>query len=322
MLSTSPCRVGGPDLCEIFCMRGVSGHGALRESVKSLFLPRGRVSAREGFVLLPSERRLFHAPIHKCWRQIGPDGAAALHAAEQPAHLGAGVPRFALEQTDVVVICTPIAAILPTIKAIAPKLGSDLIFTDVGSVKTVIVEPASKICQQLHQRFVGSHPMAGTAFQGILAAERNLFQNRPCVVTPSTDSAAIATVRSLWESVGMNVYECSPEDHDLAVAMISHAPVMISASLIAACQQEGDDRVLKLAQSLASSGFRDTSRVGGGNPELGRLMAEYNQSALLRSLTTYQQSLQSLINLIENQQWQEIESFLANTQQDRHFYVD
>jgi arogenate dehydrogenase (NADP+) len=119
----------------------------------------------------------------------------------------------------------------------------------------------------------------------------------------------------------MNIYECSPEEHDLAVAMISHAPVIISANLIATCQQESDRQVLKLAQNLASSGFRDTSRVGGGNPELGRLMAEYNRSAVLRSLYLYQQSLQATIDLIENQQWIELEAFLTKTQSDRPSYL-
>jgi len=232
------------------------------------------------------------------------------------------IPDRILAETEIVVICTPIASILPTIKAIAPKLPSHVIFTDVGSVKAAIVEPASTICAKFGQRFIGSHPMAGTAFQGILAAERNLFQNRPCVVTPSEDLEALEKVRSLWQSVGMKVLECSPEEHDRAVAMISHAPVMISASLIAACQQEDDQKVLKLAQTLASSGFRDTSRVGGGNPELGRLMAEYNQAAVLRSLHTYQQSLQQVINLIESQEWDKLEAFLANTQRDRLFYVE
>jgi arogenate dehydrogenase (NADP+) len=142
------------------------------------------------------------------------------------------------------------------------------------------------------------------------------------VVTPSEDLEALEKVRSLWQAVGMNIHECSPEEHDRAVAMISHAPVMISASLIAACQREDEQTVLKLAQSLASSGFRDTSRVGGGNPELGRLMAEYNQSAVLRSLYTYQQSLQEIIDLIEAKQWDNLEAFLANTQRDRPFYVD
>ncbi len=232
------------------------------------------------------------------------------------------IPDRLLDQTDIVVICTPIATILPTIAALAPQLKANVIFTDVGSVKTAIVEPASQICQKFNQRFIGSHPMAGTAFQGILAAEKNLFQDRPCVITSSDDLEAVEKVRSLWQSVGMKIYECSPEEHDRAVAMISHAPVMISASLIASCQKQSDHYVLQLAQNLASSGFRDTSRVGGGNPELGRLMAEYNQEAVLRSLYTYQESLQEVIDLIESKQWDNLEIFLANTQRDRPLYVE
>ncbi len=248
--------------------------------------------------------------------EIGAVSIAAVDINDLPNH------KRIFENTDIIVICTPIAAILPTIAALAPKFSPNVIFTDVGSVKSAIVEPASKICEQFGQRFVGGHPMAGNASQGISAVKWNLFKNRPCVVTPSADSEAVREVRSLWQSVGMNIYECSPEEHDRAVAMISHAPVMISASLIAACQQEGDASVLKLAQNLASSGFCDTSRVGGGNPELGRLMAEYNQPALLRSLQTYQHALQEVISLIENKQWAELEAYLANTQRDRAFYLD
>ncbi|CAN1210897.1 prephenate/arogenate dehydrogenase [Tumidithrix helvetica PCC 7403] len=241
-----------------------------------------------------------------------------------------------LKQADLVVICTPIPAILPAIASISSRLSPQAIITDVGSVKSAIVAQASK----QWGRFVGGHPMAGTAFQGISAAERNLFQQRPCVITPfanpvdsqgtqlensqnnAIDREAVEIVRSLWQSVGAIVHECSPEVHDRAVAWISHLPVMVSASLIMACQQEGDAAIAELSQKLASSGFRDTSRVGGGNPELGRLMAEYNQPALLKSLRAYQSALQDLIDKVESGEWQGIENTLEITQSDRRPFVD
>jgi arogenate dehydrogenase (NADP+) len=225
-----------------------------------------------------------------------------------------------IDRTDVVFICTPIAAILPAIASLTPHLSSHTIITDVGSVKAAIAAQA----QSLWAKFVGGHPMAGTAFSGIEAAERNLFQRRACVLTPSRDHDSLASVeivRSLWQSVGAVVYECTPEAHDRAVAWISHLPVMISASLLLACQQEGNPEILQLAQQLASSGFRDTSRVGGGNPELGVMMAEYNQAALLETLHTYQKVLQDLISQIETGKWQEIQATLAIAQQLRPFYV-
>ena len=226
-----------------------------------------------------------------------------------------------LDQTDLIVICTPIAAILPTLKQLAITFADDPnppIVTDVGSVKAAIVNEA----QQIYPRFIGSHPMAGTAFQGINAAEYRLFQERPCVITPlpDHDPADVALVRSLWQSVGANVICCSPAAHDRAVAWISHLPVMVSASLIGACLAEADSEIKNLGQNLASSGFRDTSRVGGGNPELGRLMAEYNRDALLTALAGYRQNLDQLTTMIENAQWDDLEAYLRTTQAVRSDY--
>ena len=104
-------------------------------------------------------------------------------------------------------------------------------------------------------------------------------------------------------------YVCDAQIHDRAVSWISHLPVMVSASLIKACLQETPE-TLKLAQNLASSGFRDTSRVGGGNPELGVMMAKYNREELLRSLAQYRDNLDQIIDLIEQENWQNLEQIL------------
>jgi arogenate dehydrogenase (NADP+) len=116
--------------------------------------------------------------------------------------------------------------------------------------------------------FVGGHPMSGKAEAGITAAETQLFKQRPYVITPiaETDQAAVDQVVAIATELGSTLYFASPDAHDRSVAWISHLPVMVSASLIKACWQEPDVTVKELAQQLASSGFRDTSRVGGGNP--------------------------------------------------------
>jgi len=117
------------------------------------------------------------------------------------------------------------------------------------------------------------------------------------------------------------LYHCHPDDHDRAVAWISHLPVMTSASLIAACLGETDPAVLELAHALASSGFRDTSRVGGGNPELGVMMARYNQAALVGSLHAYRDTLNQLITQIEQADWRSLEALLKQTQQSRSEFL-
>ena len=97
---------------------------------------------------------------------------------------------------------------------------------------------------------------------------------------------------------------------------------MVSAGLVAACLGEKDSDVLELAQSLASSGFRDTSRVGAGNPELGTMMAEYNSESLLRSLYAYRENLDQIIALIETQNWQDLSKILTANYQARPKYLN
>ncbi|MEG4502295.1 prephenate/arogenate dehydrogenase [Microcoleus sp. F6_B4] len=219
---------------------------------------------------------------------------------------------------DVVFICTPLGSIEPIVRELVPYLSLDTIVTDVGSVKTPIVQAVSP----LWQNFVGGHPMAGTAESGIEAAVPDLFVGRPYVVTPTAQTPALAVdkVEEIARLLGAKVYRCEPEEHDRAVAWISHLPLMASATLVAACDREGDRHIVNLAQHLASSGFRDTSRVGGGNPELGVMVAKYNREELLRSLSIYRDNLDEFISDIEAQNWQYLEHKLKLTQQARQNY--
>ena len=219
---------------------------------------------------------------------------------------------------DVVFICTPLGSIEPIVRDLVPYLSPHTIVTDVGSVKTPIVQAVSS----LWPNFVGGHPMAGTAESGIEAAVPDLFVGRPYVLTPQaqTPAAAVDRVEEIARLLGASVYRCSPLDHDRAVAWISHLPLMASATLVAACALEGDRDILNLAQHLASSGFRDTSRVGGGNPELGVMVAKYNREELLRSLSFYRDCLDEFISDIKAENWQALEHKLKLTQQARQNY--
>ena len=221
---------------------------------------------------------------------------------------------------DLVILCTPLGVLEATVHALIPHLSPDTILTDVGSVKQPVVEAIAP----LWPNFIGGHPMAGTAESGLDAAQKKLFVDRAYVLTPidSTPPSATETVAELARSLGSKVYQCQPAAHDRAVAWISHLPVMVSAGLIAACISEADPTVLSLAKTFASSGFRDTSRVGGGNPELGVMMARYNQDAVVRSLHAYRHQLDILIHHIENTDWGALEDQLTQTQQARPEFVD
>nr|WP_310489181.1 prephenate/arogenate dehydrogenase [Chamaesiphon sp. VAR_69_metabat_338] len=225
-----------------------------------------------------------------------------------------------LKDTEVIFICTPIAAILPTIEQLSHHLDPATIITDAGSVKGTIVDRGT----ELWANFVGGHPMAGNSESGIAAFEKGLFADRPYVLTPTLKTApeALELIADLVRSLDCILYQTTPAQHDLAVAWISHLPIMVSASLISACLHETDPTILDLAKKFASTGFKDTSRVGGGNPEMGMMMAEYNRDAILRSLHGYRDRLDGIIDSIEAQQWTEIKDLLATNQSSRPEFLN
>ena len=231
----------------------------------------------------------------------------------------AGTEFELLKDTEVVVICTPLGAIASTIKQAIPHLNPETIITDVGSVKHSVVTE----CSKLWSNFIGGHPMAGTAESGIDAALSNLFTGAAYVLTPTAQNKPedVEKLKAIALDLNAIPYVYDAKVHDRAVSLISHLPVMVSTSLITTCLQEEPD-ALELAQILASSGFRDTSRVGGGNPELGVMMAKYNWEELLRSLYGYRDNLSEIISLIESENWQGLEEILNTNNKARPKFLN
>jgi arogenate dehydrogenase (NADP+) len=225
----------------------------------------------------------------------------------------------ALAPCDVVIVCTPIALIVPMVADLAAVLKPGTLVSDVGSVKGAIAAKAT----QYWPHFVGGHPMSGKSEVGLAAAEAGIFRQRPYVITAleNSDRTAVGTLETLVRQLGSELYHCTPEAHDRAVAWISHLPVMVSANLIYAALQEPDAAVLTLAQQLASSGFRDTSRVGGGNPELGLMMAQYNRAEVMRSLKRYQSAIATTLAHLEAEDWSALDQLLQKTKVARSQFV-
>jgi arogenate dehydrogenase (NADP+) len=158
------------------------------------------------------------------------------------------------------------------------------------------------------------------------AGQRDLFRGRPWVATPvaDTDPAALAVVRELATAVGADWLECAAADHDRAVALISHLPVLVSAALLLAADRGATatgGAVPALARALASSGFADTTRVGAGNPELGTLMARCNREEVLEGFAHYRRALDGLERLVERQCWRQLELELDQCRELRPPYL-
>ena len=225
-----------------------------------------------------------------------------------------------LDGCDLVILALPIPLLLHPEPSLLEALPAEAVITDVGSVK----QPVLEAWRERHPRFVASHPMAGTALAGVEAGIKGLFRGRPWIATPEpkTDPSALAMVQSLALSLGSHWLTAAAAQHDQAVALISHMPVLVSAALLRAVGDERDPEIRRLALVLASSGFADTTRVGGGNPDLGVAMASTNREALLRSLAAYRWSLEQLEDAVLQENWPQLQIELKRTQALRPGFLD
>lgn len=215
-----------------------------------------------------------------------------------------------------VVICTPVDRIAADVLRISAVSQPDTLITDVGSVKGSICEAVSAASLPEGVSFVGSHPLAGSEKTGFEAARADLFVGRVTVVTPHSDTnptdtypKAGAAVRDFWKQLGSRVVEMSPQDHDAALATTSHLPHTAAAALAAILPDP--------FQPLAASGFRDTTRIAAGDPDLWVAILLENAPAVSASLAAFSASFQKFQEAVENRDAGELKKLLQLAKRNR-----
>lgn len=231
------------------------------------------------------------------------------------AGLGAGrISDQATDDPDMVVVATPPGVIPELVAEVLDKFPRAVI-TDVGSVKAPILAAVAALAPE-HRRYVGSHPMAGSQFTGPLTASRDLFRNRTWVVTPVEGNTAqdVSAVEQLARDVGAHVITMAPEEHDEAVAQVSHVPHLMS--ILTAGHLRG---VPAGNLRLAGQGIRDVTRIAGSDPALWRQILTANAEAVRRELREVSDDLGHLISVLDDPE--ELERFLAVGQAGAHTLV-
>jgi prephenate dehydrogenase len=192
----------------------------------------------------------------------------------------AATPGAAIVGADIVVLAGPPTVVLDELDELAgpwrKQLAADAVITDVASTKTAIVDRATT-----HGlRFVGGHPMAGRETSGYPASTADLFVDRPWVIVPTDDPAAVERVESLAAATGAAPRRMTAADHDAAVAAVSHLPLVVAAALVEAVA--GDASGLRpdwpAAAGLAASGWRDMTRLARGDVTMGAGIAATNRA--------------------------------------------
>jgi prephenate dehydrogenase len=222
----------------------------------------------------------------------------------------------AVEGAELIVLCTPIAQLRPLVEQMLPALKPGAIVTDVGSVKGSVVRELEALVAKGGGHFVGSHPMAGAEKMGVAAARADLFVGAVCVITPTGEAnqAAVRKVERLWKAVGARVLRLAPQAHDDLVSRSSHLPHVVAAQLVNLVLGPEHSKEQGM---LCANGFRDTTRIASGSPEMWRDIALANGKNLSRALARFTAGLQEFRRALKRGDARTVSRFFEQARERR-----
>lgn len=190
----------------------------------------------------------------------------------------------AFSSCDFIFLCAPVDVNISYLPLLKEILSPHTILTDVGSVKSNIHHAVRQ--NGLAQWFVGGHPMTGSERSGFKNSNPLFLENAYYAVTSEEDcnEEAVASLVSLIRQVKALPVLLSPEEHDSAVAAISHVPHLIAAQLVNLVRTADNCETMRL---LAAGGFKDITRIASSSPALWESILSANTPAVLSSLDTY-----------------------------------
>ncbi len=221
----------------------------------------------------------------------------------------------AITGADLIILATPVGTMEGLVTSILEIRGGEkFLITDVGSVKRLPHEKIDPLVRGTEVRFVGSHPMAGSEKKGISAAFGELLNGAACILTSDNLEAHTDELKMLelfWQTLGCRVRQMSPEDHDYAVARISHFPHAI------ACMTATVGLSFEDIAELAGGGLRDTTRVAAGDPELWTEIMLENRDALQRSVAESIEELNKFQEILKTNQSEKMLDYLIEAKRRR-----
>lgn len=193
----------------------------------------------------------------------------------------------ACTNADLVIVGTPVDVIAEHALAAAQVCAAGAMITDVGSTKASIVAALADD-PKARAHFIGAHPIAGGEKSGAGHARGDLFHDRLVVITPldSTPKHLCLRAQQLWEQLGATTIFTTPADHDRWLAATSHLPHLLAAALTLNLSPE--------AQPFIGPGWRGTTRIAGGSPEMWTAICLDNSAAILEQIDRFSQTLGKL----------------------------
>jgi len=226
-----------------------------------------------------------------------------------------GSPREAVVGAELVVLAVPIRFCRQLVESCTAHFSSGTVVTDLGSTKQFLAEELRGILPR-GVIYVGGHPMTGSEESGIEAADPALLENAIYVLTPDEGQSQKEWGRmvDLIEGIGAQPLVISPAEHDQLVALVSHLPHLAAVALVEVAAEEGKE---EMVQTLAAGGFRDTTRIAMGNPEIWRDIFATNREAIDIFLGRYLHELEEVRRMITGGQEDKITATLERARSFR-----
>jgi arogenate dehydrogenase (NADP+) len=188
-----------------------------------------------------------------------------------------------LTECGLIFVCKEMNKTIEALKQLERYTTKDTIVTDVCSLKEFLVKDKYRF------NFVPSHPMAGTEFSGWEHSKTGLFKGAKWVITPLNKDYKPCILEEVIKKLGAEIVYTTPDEHDKAVAMISHAPMVIAQALYKMSEEN------ELAQKLASSGFRDMTRLALSSVDMANDMVTLNSKNIESCILKFYATLGTLI---------------------------
>ena len=228
----------------------------------------------------------------------------------------------AVKGADLVVLCVPVGAMGEVSIEISSSLSRGTTVTDVGSTKRSVIEAVSpNLPNYVH--FIPAHPVAGTEQSGPDSGFAELFENRWCLLTPtsSADIDKVNKLKSLWISMGANVEFMDADHHDLVLAVTSHAPHLIAYTMVGVAddiRRVTDSEVVK----YSAAGFRDFTRIAASDPTMWRDVFLTNKEATLEVLGRFTEELFALQRAIRTGDGEHLHDYFTRTRAIRRGVIE
>lgn len=223
---------------------------------------------------------------------------------------------LAVSGADIVLLAVPVSATEATFKAIRHLVGPNTLIMDVGSTKRDVVDAARRVLGSNVGSFVPCHPITGKEVSGVEHADVDLYAGKQVILTPieRTFTVQLQKATDVWTALGCHVLKMSPQAHDAAYAAVSHLPHLIAFALINGItgQEHGKDYM-----SLAGPGFRDFTRIAASDPKMWRDILIANREELLAQSKIFQETLQSLEQLISSSSGDALEAMIEQASETR-----